>query len=137
MSTTNDSTTPAVSTQDEITIAAAVAALTDGRILLVQADRLAGQRSPKRNALPAVNVMVWRVVGDAYAVDGLRMADRDIYATPEEAVRAVRRLLSWDRLDALRSALVNVYGAPERAGLMVVEDARIRREGARLNGFVK
>lgn len=126
-----------MSTQDDTTIAAAVAAIADGRILLVQADRLPGCRSPKRDALPAVSVMVWRVVGDAYAIDGLKMADRDIYATPEETVRALRRLLSWDRLDALRAALVKVYGAPERTEPMVIEDARVRREGARLNGLVK
>lgn len=97
-----------VTGQIALTLAAAAAAIAEGHVLHVRADRLPGRRSPKRDAMPAVDCTVGPDARGGFLVvdyGRLKSGEEQRHETAEEAVRGVRRLLGWERLRALRAAV--------------------------------
>lgn len=114
-----------VTGQIAVTIAAAAMAITEGHVLHVRADRLAGRRHPKRDAMPAVDCTVGPAARGGFLVidySRIRSGEEERHETAEEAVRAVRKLLGWDRLRALRAAVTRT--CPPEAPPVDVEAIR-------------
>ena len=114
-----------VSGQIAVTLAAAATAITEGHILHVRADRLPGRRSPRRDAMPAVVCTVGPDARGGHLVvdySRIRSGEEERHGTAKEAVRAVRRLLGWDRLRALRVAVTRT--CPPEAPPVDVEAIR-------------
>lgn len=94
--------------QIAVTLAAAAAAIAEGHILHVRADRLPGRRHPKRDAMSAVDCTVGPDARGGFLVvdySRIRSGEEVRHETAEEAVRAVRKRLGWGRLRALRAAV--------------------------------
>ena len=124
----------AVTTQAAVTLAAAEAAIAAGTILHVRADRLPARRHPRRDPMPAVDLTVGPDArGGFLVVDYARVpcGEEVRHELAADAVRAARRLLGWERLAALRAALVRVHGEADRAS-SVAEEERLAETGARM-----
>lgn len=129
-----------MTTRNDIIVAAAETTIHDGHVLHVRAERLPGQRYPKRYPMPAVDLTVgpdghgrFLVVDYSTIVSG----DEQRHDTEKEAIRAVRRTLSWERIGSLSTALVKVHGEPEHQTGPSIDDARYRHEGTKLRSFAE
>lgn len=125
-----------IGARDAVTLAATAETIVDGHVLHVRADRLPGRRSPHRNAMPSVDLTVGPDARGGFLVvdySRVRCGEEDRHQDIQAAVTAVRRLLGWDRLRALRSELVRIHGEPEKSTRWL-EDLRAVERGARLRG---
>lgn len=119
----------------DIIVAAAVAALVEGHVLHVRAERVPASRKRRTHALGPVDLTVGPDARGAFLVVDyiqVRSGREDAHPTATEAVRAVRRLLAWGRIQSLFAALVAIYGPPEKCRSRFVDDARQIAAGARM-----
>ena len=122
--------------RDALTLASAVETIIAGHILHVRSERLPGRRRPRRDPMPLVDLTVGPdALGAFLLVDyaTIRSGEEQRHAVAEQAIRQVRLLLGWERLRALRHALLVVHGPPEQPASRFIEDARMVARGAALS----
>lgn len=121
---------------NEITIQAAERAISEGHILHLRADRMPAQRgADKRDARPRADFTVGPAANGGFlVVDYSRIlsGSEERFGTAAEAIREARKMLTWNRIAALRTALVTIFGDSEKATTLVADDARQMAMGARM-----
>jgi hypothetical protein len=122
--------------RSHLIIAAAEAAVEEGQVLHVRAERKPGSRKEHTPALDPVDLTVGpHGRGGFMVVDYSRKrgGEEDRYETAHQAIRAVHRKLTADRTSALGAALVKLYGSsPPPDTSRLLDDWQRVREGSRL-----